>query len=115
MAAAGEERAQEQALQEGAGPDGGKNRGRFRVISAMTQTPEKIVYTAEPTSSGGRNGQAVSSDGILEVALTAPQEMGGPGTGTNPEQLFAAGSRPASTARWAGWPRRPVSTPASPR
>lgn len=55
------------------------------------QTPEKIVYTAEATSTGGRSGRAVSSDGILDVSLTAPKELGGPGTGTNPEQLFAAG------------------------
>lgn len=57
----------------------------------MTQTPEKIVYTAEATCTGGRAGRAVSSDGILDVSLTAPKELGGPGTGTNPEQLFAAG------------------------
>jgi len=55
-------------------------------------TPSKIVYTASVTSSGGRkNGHAVSSDDVLDVTLTAPTEMGGPGTGTNPEQLFAAG------------------------
>jgi osmotically inducible protein OsmC len=57
----------------------------------MTQTPDKIVYTASATSTGGRGGRATSSDGNLDVALTAPKELGGPGTGTNPEQLFAAG------------------------
>jgi osmotically inducible protein OsmC len=57
----------------------------------MTQTPSTIVYTAVATSTGGRGGRAVSSDGILDVSLTAPKELGGPGTGTNPEQLFAAG------------------------
>jgi len=57
----------------------------------MTQTPDKIVYTASATTSGGRSGHAVSSDGILDLDLTAPKETGGPGTGTNPEQLFAAG------------------------
>ena len=57
----------------------------------MTQTPEKIVYTARATATGGRQGRATSEDGILDVQLTAPKEMGGPGTGTNPEQLFAAG------------------------
>lgn len=57
----------------------------------MTQTPTKIVYTASATTSGGRQGHAVSSDGILDLDLTAPKETGGPGTGTNPEQLFAAG------------------------
>jgi len=55
-------------------------------------TPSKIVYTASVTSSGGRKaGHAVSSDGVLDVTMTAPKETGGPGTGTNPEQLFAAG------------------------
>ncbi|MDN5761987.1 MAG: organic hydroperoxide resistance protein [Microlunatus sp.] len=57
----------------------------------MTQTPSKIVYTASATTTGGRQGRSVSSDGLLDVTLTAPKETGGPGTGTNPEQLFAAG------------------------
>jgi Ohr subfamily peroxiredoxin len=57
----------------------------------MTVTPEKIIYTAVATSTGGRDGRAVSSDGNLDLSLTAPKETGGPGTGTNPEQLFAAG------------------------
>ncbi len=57
----------------------------------MTQTPTKIVYTASATTSGGRQGRSVSSDGVLDLTLTAPKETGGPGTGTNPEQLFAAG------------------------
>ncbi len=57
----------------------------------MTDTPDKIIYTAVATSTGGRAGRAVSSDGVLDVALTAPTELGGPGGGTNPEQLFAAG------------------------
>ena len=57
----------------------------------MTQTPTKIVYTAAVTTTGGRQGHAVSSDGVLDLDLTAPEELGGPGTGTNPEQLFAAG------------------------
>jgi len=58
----------------------------------MTNVPDKIVYTAVATSVGGRRGgRATSSDGILDVQLNAPKELGGPGTGTNPEQLFAAG------------------------
>jgi osmotically inducible protein OsmC len=57
----------------------------------MTQTPDKIVYTARATATGGRQGRATSEDGILDVQLTGPKEMGGPGTGSNPEQLFAAG------------------------
>jgi Ohr subfamily peroxiredoxin len=57
----------------------------------MTRTPEKIVYTAAATTTGGRQGRAVSSDGVLDLTLTGPKEMGGTGEGTNPEQLFAAG------------------------
>jgi Ohr subfamily peroxiredoxin len=52
---------------------------------------EKVVYTAEATSTGGRDGRSVSSDNKLEVKLASPKEMGGNGDGTNPEQLFAAG------------------------
>ena len=52
----------------------------------------KILYTAEATVTGGREGHVKSSDGNLDVALHVPQSMGGTGgAGTNPEQLFAAG------------------------
>ena len=52
----------------------------------------EIKYTAEATSSGdARNGHVRSSDGVLDHDMTMPKEMGGPGGGTNPEQLFAAG------------------------
>ncbi len=51
----------------------------------------KQLYTAEATATGGRAGHARSSDGLLEVDLRVPEAMGGPGGGTNPEQLFAAG------------------------
>jgi osmotically inducible protein OsmC len=58
----------------------------------MTNTPEKIVYTAQATVTGGRRGgHGKTHDGQLEVDLQAPTEMGGPGGGTNPEQLFAVG------------------------
>ena len=53
---------------------------------------EKVLYTAHATSTGGREGTSKSSDGVLDLTLTTPKEMGGNGaTGTNPEQLFAAG------------------------
>ncbi|MCA1773231.1 MAG: organic hydroperoxide resistance protein [Halomonas sp.] len=53
---------------------------------------EKIVYRAHATATGGREGYAKSSDGALNVELSTPKELGGPGgDGTNPEQLFAAG------------------------
>ena len=54
--------------------------------------PEQILYTAHATSTGGREGASKSSDGVLDVKLTTPKELGGNGAaGTNPEQLFAAG------------------------
>ncbi len=49
---------------------------------------DKVVYTAKTHATGGREGAARSSDGRLDVNLSVP---GGPGSGTNPEQLFAAG------------------------
>jgi Ohr subfamily peroxiredoxin len=53
---------------------------------------EKVLYTAHAKATGGRDGRAVSSDGVLDVKLAVPREMGGGGgVGTNPEQLFAAG------------------------
>ncbi|QDU29674.1 Organic hydroperoxide resistance protein OhrB [Anatilimnocola aggregata] len=49
---------------------------------------EKVLYTAKTHTTGGRDGASRSSDGRLEVTLSSP---GAAGTGTNPEQLFAAG------------------------
>lgn len=51
----------------------------------------EILYKAVVTSTGGRDGQAKSDDGLLEVKLSAPKQLGGNGGATNPEQLFAAG------------------------
>ena len=53
---------------------------------------EKVLYTAAASATGGREGLAKSTDGLLEVRLSTPKELGGAGgSGTNPEQLFAAG------------------------
>ena len=53
---------------------------------------DKVLYTAHATSTGGRSGTSKSSDGVLDLTLTTPKELGGNGAvGTNPEQLFAAG------------------------
>ena len=50
------------------------------------------LYTARATAHGGRQGYVESSDGVLDLDLSMPEAMGGPGGGgTNPEQLFAAG------------------------
>ncbi len=51
----------------------------------------KVLYTAEVTAKGGREGKIHSADGILDLILNKPKEMNGPGNGTNPEQLFAGG------------------------
>jgi osmotically inducible protein OsmC len=52
----------------------------------------KVVYTAHASATGGRDGRAVSSDGVVDVRLSVPKEMGGAGgAATNPEQLFASG------------------------
>ena len=50
------------------------------------------VYTAVATATGeGRNGHTRTDDGLIDLDLAVPKEMGGPGGGANPEQLFAAG------------------------
>jgi Ohr subfamily peroxiredoxin len=52
----------------------------------------KPVYTAEAHVTGGRiAGHGRTSDGVLEVDLRVPPELGGEERGTNPEQLFAVG------------------------
>jgi lipoyl-dependent peroxiredoxin len=52
----------------------------------------EVIYTAEATAWGGREGHSASSDGVLDLQLRIPKEMGGPGGPfTNPEQLFATG------------------------
>jgi Ohr subfamily peroxiredoxin len=49
------------------------------------------LYTTRATVVGGREGHARSEDGLLDVQLSMPKSLGGKETGTNPEQLFAAG------------------------
>lgn len=52
----------------------------------------KVLYRTTATATGGRDGQAATSDGSLAVKLATPKELGGGGgPGNNPEQLFAAG------------------------
>lgn len=48
------------------------------------------IYATEVTTRGGRSGHAKSSDGLLDLDVRIPKEMGGTGDATNPEQLFAA-------------------------
>jgi lipoyl-dependent peroxiredoxin len=57
----------------------------------MVTEVKKVLYTAEASTTGGRDGHARSSDGVLDLDVRVPESMGGKGGGTNPEQLFAAG------------------------
>ncbi|MET0672830.1 MAG: organic hydroperoxide resistance protein [Microbacterium pygmaeum] len=50
-----------------------------------------LLYTANAEISGGRNGHGRTDDGVLDVDLRRPTDMGGDGGATNPEQLFAVG------------------------
>ncbi len=53
---------------------------------------DKALYTAHATSTGGRAGKTRSDDGAIDLQLSTPAGLGGSGgSGTNPEQLFAAG------------------------
>lgn len=53
---------------------------------------EKRLYTAVATATSGRDGRVQSDDGVLDLKVVPPKALGGSGaTGTNPEQLFAAG------------------------
>ncbi|WP_397410217.1 organic hydroperoxide resistance protein [Polaromonas sp.] len=54
----------------------------------MNTQLEKVLYTARAHTTGGRDGKSRTDDGRLDVTLSSP---GTAGTGTNPEQLFAAG------------------------
>jgi len=52
----------------------------------------KVLYTAQAIVTGeGRNGHGRTSDGLLDLDLASPKELGGAGGATNPEQLFAVG------------------------
>src|SRR3546814_3638638 len=54
-----------------------------------TITP--IYSTTAHATGDGRNGQVQSDDGLIDLPVLTPTELGGPGGATNPEQLFAAG------------------------
>ncbi|MBD0420559.1 organic hydroperoxide resistance protein [Streptomyces sp. NPDC052309] len=59
--------------------------------TAVDTRPTKIMYVAEATAHGGRDGYVTSQDGHLDLKVAMPPALGGDGAGTNPEQLFAAG------------------------
>jgi osmotically inducible protein OsmC len=49
------------------------------------------LYSTKVTAVGGRHGHVKSADGLLDLDLALPRELGGAGRATNPETLFAAG------------------------
>src|SRR6202049_3914979 len=49
------------------------------------------LYSTKVTATGGRHGQIRSEDGLLDMKLALPRQLGGRGDATNPEQLFAGG------------------------
>jgi Ohr subfamily peroxiredoxin len=54
--------------------------------------PTQLLYTAQALATGeGRAGHVASDDGIIDLDLAFPKELGGAGGASNPEQLFAAG------------------------
>jgi osmotically inducible protein OsmC len=54
--------------------------------------PVDVKYKAYATATGGRDGRSILKDGTLDIKMTVPKELGGPGgMGNNPEQLFALG------------------------
>jgi lipoyl-dependent peroxiredoxin len=68
----------------------GKNNAMTQLETERTVTENgKVVYTAQTRTSGGRDGASRSSDGHLDIRFSTP---GSVRIGTNPEQLFAAGS-----------------------
>ncbi len=85
--------------------------GRYH--DRVTGMPDKVLYTAEATSTGdGRNGHVATSDGRIDLDLAFPPEMGGTGAGVQPgAALRVPATPPASTARCA-WSRA-ASTPRS--
>ncbi|WP_329287708.1 organic hydroperoxide resistance protein [Streptomyces sp. NBC_01455] len=57
----------------------------------MSIQQSDVLYTAVATAHYGRDGRVATDDGRLDVVVNPPEELGGSGAGTNPEQLFAAG------------------------
>lgn len=65
-----------------------ENQNVISSINTSNAEISKVLYTGKVHTTGGREGNATSSDGRLNISLSTP---GGFGNGTNPEQLFAAG------------------------
>ena len=89
---------------------GGVDMVRFILVD---MTP---IYTTTVHATGdGRNGHVSSDDGIIDLPVLMPKELGGAGGATNPEQLFAAGYAACFHSALCAWsPGRPASTPPTP-
>jgi organic hydroperoxide reductase OsmC/OhrA len=71
-------------------------------LTKLTTYSNQIVntlYSTKVTATGGRHGQIRSEDGLLDMKLALPPQLGGKGDATNPETLFAGGYAPASRTR----------------
>lgn len=73
----------------------------------------KVPYTALAIADGGRNRTTKSSDGLVDVKLSEPKPMGGPGKPgtTTPEDLFAASYAACFEEPASSWARRWGSSP----
>src|SRR5260221_6778352 len=70
----------------------GCNTNSPETAKRRTTVSVNVLYRTSAKATGGRDGQASTLDGALNVKLTTPKELGGGGgAGNNPEQLFAAG------------------------
>ena len=66
----------------------------------MTIKPEKVLYTAHATSTGGREGTSKSDDGVLDVKLTTPKGWAATApSAPTPSSCSPPATRPASSAR----------------
>lgn len=69
----------------------------------MTAKLEKVLYTAKTHTTGGRDGRAVSDDGLLDVQLNPPKSLGGNGSATNPAGVWSARRTGHQLARDGTW------------
>ena len=60
-------------------------------LAPKTDRAASALYSTKVTATGGRHGQIRSEDGLLDLTLALPRQLGGKGDATNPEQLFAGG------------------------
>ena len=60
-------------------------------MNTQPETTPNALYTTKVTATGGRHGHIRSEDGLLDLKLALPRQLGGKGDATNPEQLFAGG------------------------